>query len=308
MRFDTTIASRAVNLLLLLAGVAVACTGQEDSPCADTEVKQLNVEWIEVLRTSDDPGEIRDAAVALAQSEDPQDLHGVAGYLISGPFLDRLDSEADYDGPSRQLRLARVLKALADNPSPAARRSLILLTQSTDFVSNPVRVDVLIDIWAEVSDPPAEAVRFWDYFSQPDDGFVHRTINRLAYNGSPAAILLLEKKITEPTHSIEDRAYWARRYLIELRNDPFALEICQRMLSGPLEPEVAVAIVDSLFDYEPRWYGSHDEPIVPERALASDVAIAKLVEIARYALANFELDERLKGKVEDTLESIKPRK
>jgi hypothetical protein len=268
----------------------------------------LNREMTEILKSSVDQGELQQAAVALAQSGEAADLTALRKALGSESFLVRLDEEADYEGSSRDLRLARVLKALADNRAPEARSALLALTESEAFLDHPARIDLLIDAWAEVRPPPPQAVAFWDRYSQPDDGFAHRTMMRLTENGTPEAIELIEKKMGDSKHSDDDKIYWSHRHILELRDDPVMLKCCERLLQGGTPIGVRPHVVEALFDYQPKeWYSPHDVAKLPDREKASDEVLRRLKTIGQYALDNIALTDGQRGPVEAEIERIDER-
>ena len=243
--------------------------------------------------------------LALACSEKPEDHVTLHRHLTDESFLEILDSEDAYEGPVRELRLARILKALIDNPSTPARESLLLITKSQIYLSHIARVSLLIDVWAEARPAPPDAVRFWDEHCQPDDAFSHRTIKMLVHNRSGPALELLGKKLATGAHEDQYKIYWMRSFMIEARNDPTMLEICERLITGTLSENLKPYLVEILFDYRPReWYRSVAPPNVPVRAQAPRESLLRLQTIGRYALKHVALTKTQREAAEKCLEEI----
>lgn len=248
-------------------------------------------------------------ALALAKSVRPEDHSLLLQKLKSEDFLNQLDSEKAYLGPSTRLRLRRILEVLSKNPAPSARKTLIVLTQTPSFYKEPARADLLIMACAEIRPPPPEVIKFWDNHSQPDDGFTPLTIEAIIKNGSEPAITLLEKKISDPKHEEEDKLDWMRSSILSHRNDFILLQGCERMVSGGLPENFRVALIEVLFDYRPKeWFRPSSVLKAPDRGQATPQALAQLKKIGEFALKKMNLKEDLKKVVEKTLEEIKEKR
>ena len=268
------------------------------------EEQPVNQPAITALETSSDPWALADAAKALAKSQDRGDQAAIGRALAKRDFLDRIDTAEDYQGPSRHLRVAGVMKQLGENPSEAARETLVTLCNSDVYQEHPARVDLLIDALALVRPASPEAIAFWDRHSQVDDGFVNRTIAALSTNQSPPAIALFEKKVADPQFDPLDVTWWIQRYGLPMRNQVAYLQASQRLLAGPLNDELRAVLAESLFDFKPKiWFTPHDVPKCPDRALAGRPALELLEKLATYCLDHVPLtpDVTLKITAERTL-------
>lgn len=209
----------------------------------------------QVLQTSHDPKELTKAAAQLAASQAAADQQALLQALTSRPFLAQLNTEDEYAGPPRQLRVRRVLETLGTNSAPAARQTLLALLTNTVFVEQGSRVEALIPPTASVRPPPLDLIAFWDRYSQPDDGYTPLTIRALFENNTEPAMRLFEKKLTGPAHEQGDKFHWLRTSVMTHRNAPVVLEACTRLLQNSLPAELREELIDVLFDYKPGvWF------------------------------------------------------
>jgi hypothetical protein len=257
-----------------------------------------------VLELSGDSQALMKTAVEFAKSRFPTDHDTLLDYLSREEFLDRLDSEDDYLGPPTQLRLARVIKFLMDNPSPDAQQVLVSLTQKSAFVSYEPRQDLLIRALVSVRPAPMEAVQFWNQHSQPDATFLHVTIAALCDNGTRNVLALLVQKMADPELEDEGKIAWMRDPILRHRNDPPMLEACSTMLANSLPEDLRPSLVESLFDYHPEWYLSCNPPKAPPRLEMTPEARPLLRMIGNYALQTIPLEPSTRVAVEAGLKQI----
>jgi hypothetical protein len=99
------------------------------------------------------------------------------------------------------------------------------------------------------------------------------------------------------------------RPILEHRNQAPLLESCLRALQGPMAAELKPALVETIFDYQPKeWYPGKPTTIPtppPPSAVGKD-ANAAMRKIGEYALKNVQLSESLKKTVESFMEATKP--
>jgi len=239
-------------------------------------------------------------AESLAAGQDAANHWELGCLLASEDYLYRLDSPKEYSAPPRLLRLARVLRALMDNPAPSAGQLLVWLTRQAGFLDRSQRRLLLIQALAAVRPAPADAASFWDRNSQADSPYLTVTIGALADNGTPNALRLLETKMADPEIESDLKISWMRRPILVHRNEAPVLDSCGRMLVGLMSQELRPPLVGALFDYQSDWYRSN--PPVPPVSSAMDPQARKLSRgIAQYALQNIPLDSVLKAKVELSL-------
>jgi hypothetical protein len=200
--------------------------------------------------------------------------------------------------------------ALGENKAESAPKVLIGLSQSAVYLAVNRRITMLITACAEVRPAPPEIVRFWDAYSQPEKGFVSRTISALVVNGSPPALTLLEKKMGDPRYENEDKIDWMHKPILEHRGDAPLLASCLRMLKGQMPDELRPGLVETLFDYRPTEWFPGKRPVVPTPPPAEKIgrdAVAQLRSIAEYALKSVKLSDSLKKTVEQYLsDTAKP--
>jgi hypothetical protein len=256
-----------------------------------------------VLERSKDPQLLMKTAVEFASSQDPADRSCVARFLGSEPFLYRLDTPEEYLAPPRQLRLARVLHTLMENPSPPAKQVLVQLTREGGFLALEQRQLLLIQALVVVRPAPADAVSFWDRNSQLDSPYLTVTICALADNGTPNALALLEQKMADPGIEPGLKVSWMRRPILIHRNEAPMLESCGRILAGSMSGELRPLLVEALFDYQSGWYRSNP-PAPPSLSALNQQARDLLRRIGQDALQNISLDLSQKANVELALEQI----
>lgn len=247
------------------------------------------------------PTDLMNAAANTALSKQESDHQSLRFHLVKPFFLARLDSEAEYAGPPRQLRLAKVIKALMDNRCDAADKTLATLASDAHFVSIEPRQNLMIEALVPVRPSPMAAVEFWKVHCTPKAPYKHVTMSALADNYSEPALALFEQMITEPGHDAEDKVAWMRDGILRNRYQPTILAMSERMLTKSLSPALREDLVAALFDYRETWYVSCDPPTPPERALASKEAKVALKRIADYVLASVPLTAQTKAAVEADL-------
>lgn len=198
---------------------------------------------------------------------------------------------------------------MSKNKVPSAQETLVRLTQNQVFIKEWARVDSLIWAVASIRPAPPQVIKFWDEYCQPEDGFMHLTIQALVDNGSEPAMALLEKKIADPRFEEEDKLWWMRTVILAHRNDLPLLRTCERILLQKLPLKIHLGLVESLFDYRPdEWYGADHYYSPPSLKEATPGALNQLRRIGELAMQKFTLEDPLKKAVEKTLEEIKKKK
>lgn len=125
----------------------------------------------------------------------------------------------------------------------------------------------------------------------------------LVYNRSRPALELLGKKLATSAHEDQYKIYWMRSFMIEARDDPIMLEVCDRLLRGrfSLQPQLA----EILFDYRPgEWYRAAPRPKLPIRAQAPRDSLLRLQSIGQYTLEQVVLTKTQREAVKKSLEEI----
>lgn len=258
------------------------------------------------LDSSKDPTELSLAGQRLASSADAQDLQFLRAKLGDAAFLDRLDRKELYEGGRNDLRLSKVMEALAKNQ--AAHEQLVSLTSDKVFGAEFLRVDLLILALAKHTDPSKTVVDYWSGHFKADSAHMNIVAMALCENATTQAAALLEKGLRDETFIEADRVGWLRAYFIEHRNAPALLAMAQRVIKGEggqAREAIRMAMVDVVFDFRPtEWYTPHSTPKVPARALAKEEARKTLRATGEWAKGNLTLTPVRKLAVEKTLAEL----
>ena len=244
-----------------------------------------------VLQQSRNRKELRNMAKIYAASPEVPDQSVLYRYLDSREFLNRLNTEAEYMRfPARSLDAASIIQTLMEHNSPAARATLVNLTQSSGFQAYDPLVELLIrGLAADIPASP-RTVGYWDQHSQPDSGYLHLVIQVLFINRSDPAMKLFEQKLNDPRQQDEAKEIWLRADLLPKRNHLSVLQACERMIIGPTVLEAwHEGILEGLFDYNESWYLSCRKPRPPLRVMAPAESKEVLGRIGKHALTKMEL-------------------
>jgi hypothetical protein len=253
------------------------------------------------------PNELSVQALRLAASVNPTDHHELQSYLEDAEFLNRLDSELDYIKRKRtDLRIGRVIDALARNEVNSAQQVLTNLTESNIFLAHDRRVELLIDASVHVRPTPPQMVRFWQKCLNPIHGYPTLTVDAMVKNGSPSAMEQLERTMADPAYEDADKIGWMRRSFLKHRNDLPLLQSCRRMFSGVLPEPLRPFLVEVLFDYRPgEWFRPSWSAPRPSRAKMTTEARQELHAIGRLALESIELTKTQQFAIERTLAGLR---
>ncbi len=265
----------------------------------------------QTIAQSTDPKALVHAAQVLASSDDPLDHQALGAALVDADFLARLDDDAAYHDRLNKLRVARVLRTLGKHLDASRSAVLVGLTGAPVFLAQDLRVDMLIKVSASLRPPPPEMVAFWDAHCQPEDGFGNLTIAALIENGAPPALDLFVTKLLDPAHPEDDKLEWLRQNVLPHRQDVDLLRACREALARGLNPSLALALVQVIFDYRPEeWYRPATVQVPPEMAgLTGPVraqVIAEMLGLAAQAQGQVAMDERTALVVSDFVRSHRP--
>ena len=230
-------------------------------------------------------------AVQWAQSQHPGEQAALLNQLQSLEFLHQIDAPQDYIRYApRQLRLGNIFKKLMGNDSPAAKQTLVALTQAITFRNSDAREELLVRALAVVRPSPSEAIKYWDDRCTADSIQNHFVIDAICQNGSEPAMQLLERKILDVNQDPDFPYMWMRDPILRHRNDLPLLRACFRLLQSTLAPELKGALVEALCAYRrDEWYRSCAPPVPPPRAAALTESLEELRRICEYAKANLTL-------------------
>lgn len=273
--------------------------------CPQRASAELTANDETVLRSSTDPAELMCTAIAFAASASA-DAHATLGReLVSAEFLARLDSSDAYAGMAANLRLSRVIDALAANRRPSVDAVLLALLASDVFQAQALRMQLAIRALAAIRPAPPAAVEYWARLANPDSPLAYDVIQALTANQSEPALTLLEQKLVDPAFDQGEKLSWLRQLVLPRRNDEPLIALCERVVMRAGMDGLRVGIVEALFDYRPdEWYGD-SPPRAPARADASPTAKAALRRIAEYALRELPLSRQLRQRVSAALGELR---
>ena len=254
---------------------------------------------------SADPGDLYSHTCQLARSTNGNDIAALYRRLSDASFLEQLDSTDAYDGPAVHLRVAGVMQTLAENSTIQAEALLLYLTQSSVYLAERARVELLIQALVKIRPAPAEAVAFWEKHFQPEDGYTPITVWALLNNGSEPAIALFERKMLDVNFPETEREYWLKAEVLQHRNDLSLLQACNRLLESSLEEQYRLLLIDVIFDYQPDdWYGARYRYKPPPREHASKEAIDELRALGYKSLQTQPLIKHQQKMVKQVLRDI----
>jgi hypothetical protein len=259
----------------------------------------------EIIAQSHDGREIKNAAIALAASQSPEDHALLLNFLSSEDFLRKLDAPESYEGVYTDLRLGRVIDALVGNRVPSSDRVLLELIKSLGYQAHVLRIQILLRALVVVRPSPPAAIAYWDRLSNPESPILQDVIEALCENQSPPAMDLLERKFADPAQKPTKKIRWMQTSILVRRNDVPILICCERMVTKSLPPEGRPSLVEVLFDYRPHeWYMPEAPPEPPPREKASETARNLLRRIGDFALKNVDLTPTQEAAVKNTLDSL----
>jgi hypothetical protein len=284
-------------IVLLLFCISIASC--KDKPNRRNE--QMNEEDMTTLRTSQDPEAVCQAALQIANENNPDGLQLLGQKLGNNEFLSILDSEKDYQSPPHTLNITGILETLAENPAPQAQAVLTQLTQNPVFLANLSRIEMLILACASLRPIPEPVLKFWIQQAGPESSSTPLVVEALFTNGTEPAMKLFENLMNNPSYSDSDKTFWLRSYAVPHRDDQYFLEAAERAIQGNAENQTKFEWIRIIFDYKAGWYPPRDIPVPPDPMLIQPQSKEKLQLIGNYALSLSDLPEDLKIAVESRL-------
>lgn len=261
----------------------------------------MNEQDLTTLRNSRDPDAVCQAALQIADANDPDGLRLLGQKLGSNEFLSILDSEQDYQSSPETLNVTGVLETLAENPAPQAQELLTQLTQNPVFLSNLSRVEMLILACANLRPVPEPVLKFWIQQTGPESSSTPLVVEALFTNGTEPAMRLFENLMNSPSYSDSDKSFWLLTYAVPHRDDLHFLEAAERAIQRNAEEQTKFEWIRVIFDYKAGWYPPRDIPVPPDPMLIQPQSKEKLLLVGNYALSLSDLPEDLKIAVESRL-------
>ena len=233
---------------------------------------------LQTLRTSKDSKQLLDAAITVVNSRDSAAIAQLADLLATREFIERLD---DLTTPSRKtFHMSRLFGAMEKAPSRATEDLCLKLASARAFVADPVRLNYLLPALGAVipmSDASAALFRRTNA-----EGYVIVNAPVLAANGSPAALRVFEEMMRDPRFDVDERIDAAHHSIVPNRTRLPLLRSIDRLLGQKIDPEVHAALLESVFDYQPRaWFGVARNPPSPPAWESASPETRKFVEELR---------------------------
>ena len=292
MTLDRAIQLRFAVLAVVLVAAqpraADAC--KTTPPCGDPKPLAHPDTAATKLRSTDDRAMLS-AAITLARSTKADQLEVLGRGLRTHALIVRIFA-AD-----RRCGLLTVVRALAANPAPQARVELAALIASREWIESAganraddttrESLQTLLAATALVRPPSPEVIAMWTRLSQPHDGWTNVTATALIENGTPEAIVVLEKLFTDPDPEVADRADWLHRAFMANRQNLALLELARRLHDAKQPPAQHKAVNEGVFVSEHRreWYATCPGPQLVPRSSYTPAARAVVRTIAAKARA-----------------------
>jgi hypothetical protein len=181
----------------------------------------------------------------------------------------------------------------------------VSLARNREFVSIPERLNPLLNALAAVQPMSKEGAAIFRESSH--SGYFAVNGPLLARNASPPALAVLEELMSDESLDPQDRVDVARRSLLPVRTSAAVVELCarvtaSRLVAGP----VRLAIVETLFDYQPRqWFGvAMNQPAPPPWSSATEPARTALKSLGKQLLGRSDVPANLHAEIRKTLAQL----
>lgn len=260
---------------------------------------------IKILETSPDPAELCRASQVLAAAPDEASHLKVAEMLRSPTFLAKMDPAGVLAPTPMDLKVWRTLRALRQNKAPSAAAAIVSLVSEPVWLDDPNRVDLLLAATTTARPPDKKVIQFWERYTSPSSIHLHIMVGVLIDNGSEGALKVFERLLADPKHTLEVRRTWLRRGYPLHRTEATFVASTRRILASPAHtPEIKLAAIEALFDYQEAWGDMH-EPVklVPHAAAASAVK-QDLRKAAEEAKTLLEIPPELGTKMQAVLATL----
>ncbi|HEX7505628.1 MAG TPA: hypothetical protein VF550_02575 [Polyangia bacterium] len=253
---------------------------------------------LRVLRFSAVREKVFDAAVRVAGSGDAKALRKLGELLASKAFLARLDESRE--GQAAYSNLHGVFQALAANPSSMTEALCLKVMTSDAFTKDPDRQIFALPALAAVRPMSSETAAVFEKGN--GQGLWSFNGPLLAANGSDRALALLEPMFADRAQRVDERIALTRESIVPNRTRPSIVTMVGRLVEGSIETEVALALAECLYDYQPdQWYGKRrNPPQAPSWKTASPEAQRAAKDLGRRLLARKDLPATLRTAIEAT--------
>ena len=244
----------------------------------------------DVLRSSTNRDSLERAAIAVVRSGDSRDLAFLGQLLRGNEFLARLD-----DQPATA-HLSRVMRAMAEHPTPQIVDLCLTLAEDPVFIASGDRKSFVLELLGAVR--PMDDRTAGVFQRANAEGYFAFNARLLADNGSPRALGLFESMMLDKSVPAEDRIQCLHVSIVPRRAEPAMLRVAEHVLSRTSERSIAGGVVESVFDYHQQWFGLESgisEPAGWGSAPTESLRIA--MPLADSALARRDLAPALRETV-----------
>ncbi len=269
----------ATLLIGVISGLAQVDAPRQVSPRAFDQA-------VAILERSRDGGELERAAIGLCKSNHAKAIEVLTDWLLKPHVWQRLDREEHYKYyHGCALRVNRILWAIGDVGTPQAEAAILKLAGDKAFTAERDRVGGLIESAGGIREPSQKLLAFLDSHATPRGGLTGTVIHALARMRSANACKLIEKRFLSADYDVASKAGWCELDLMLCRDDAAIVALYRRMIAlNVKEGELRNALVQSLFSYNPLWFGVWESieppPKPPKWSDTKTEVLRELVEIA----------------------------
>lgn len=195
-------------------------------------------------------------ALALARSTTPASIEIVAKSLRDRVWVSRVIAAPH----GARCLLPPILGALAANPTKEARAAFVSLVTSKLWAedgadaSSTDRVGALLRATGSFRPTSPEVVAMWKQLGAPSVGWASVVTQSLSENGTTEAAALFEAMLRDTAFELDNRISWLHSELLGHRENPVLLAMAIRLLDAK-ERELRIGAIQSVFDYNQRWWG-----------------------------------------------------
>ncbi len=255
---------------------------------------------LKTLRTSHVRKKVAEAAVRIAGSGDPVALRQLGDLLTTQQFLARLD---DQTNPQlAMINVYWVFRALEAKPSDKTEALCLQVAASADFAGDGTRTGFALQALAAVRPMSAEAEALFRKANA--EGSFNSNLILLAANSSERAVALLESMFADRSHRVDDRASTTHESIVPNRTNVSIVHMVDRLWDQPVEREVQLALAESIFEYNPEWYGKRrNPPVAPDWSTAPREAREAAAALGRKLSKRSDLPASLRAAIEAVTKS-----
>lgn len=258
---------------------------------------------IKTLESSTDGAELGRALQSLAGGT-TQDEHTQLVRFLSDPaFLTKLDNPATPPRTRHHANFWRPIRTLMESQAPIATGTISSLCGSAAILTDPTRVDLLIDASENVRPATPTVVAMWDRFAKPGNQHLTLIAKVCPANGSEPAMEFFGRLYADTTIPATERRSYMRDFLLPYRTGDAHIRFADttaRRQTLPIDQRVDV--VEAMFDYRPtEWYRPHSLKNKPKWVTTTMPGRVQLRALAAYAKDTLSPPAQLRASIDATL-------